>query len=93
MLKKFGALTCSFLLVLSLAGCGSTTEESSSDTIMGRVTAVDGTTVTISVIEMDESAFEATEDAEEFTGEAPSGEEYTSEEGEAPAKTEATQNT
>ena len=57
MKKKFVSLLCAAAMVLSLAACGAKTGTTyAGQTLTGRVTAVDGTTVTLALGELTEDA-------------------------------------
>ena len=55
-MKKMIAILCAAALTLSLAACGSTTEDYSGQTLTGQVTAIDGSAVTLQLGELTEDA-------------------------------------
>ena len=53
-MKKLLSILCAAALTLSLAACGSTTEDYSGQTLTGQVTAIDGSAVTLQLGELTE---------------------------------------
>lgn len=53
-MKKLLSILCAAALTLSLAACGSTTEDYSGQTLTGQVTAIDGSAATLQLGELTE---------------------------------------